>query len=102
MKEVLDYNAVFERFCRVIELSFYLQTSFDNKVAAQLCGSSLQLLDEILIDKIGFSSAQIIERVRLWHARDLMIMGVEYNKLFRCAGFSSKKAFERALNSIVY
>ena len=101
MKMSNEKFRVVERFNSLLESGIFINPKVDGKLMAKMIFINYASLDSTLNNEIGFSSNTIIDCYRLNYAHQLQSLGISFKYLHKYCGFGSRKALERALDSIV-
>lgn len=88
-------------FYQLLESKLYFNSQFNLKWASKLCGISEELLEGRLLNEVGLSFREIVNGYRVLEGRELLKKGVDFDNLYRVLGFSSKREFIEAVDSIV-
>lgn len=83
------------------EKKLFLIKGLSDHQIALLLKTNIRNLNRILNESLGMGMEKIISMYRIQHARELLIMGVNYKDLWKFSGFNSLSKMERAFEDVV-
>jgi AraC-like DNA-binding protein len=79
----------------------YLIKDINTEKISEILKKNVRYLNGILKSSIGLSIENLIVMYRVQYARELLAIGIDYEKLWDLSGFASSSDMESALESIV-